>query len=94
MRSVAPEHNWPPARRPAVTRADARADERRRIVAQAAQAAADELPALADTSEADGLTLPERALAVCRALCAAEYQSDEWFAALAEVWAIDEEAGR
>jgi len=94
MRSVAPEHNWPPARCPAVTRADARADERRRIVAQAAQAAADELPALADTSEAHGLTLPERALAACRALCAAEHQSDAWYAALEEIWTIEEEAGR
>lgn len=93
QRSASPSRETP-ARRPAVTHADARADERRRFIAQAARAAADDLPALADTTDAPELALMQRALTACRALCAAEYQSPAWFAALAEVWSIEEEAGR
>lgn len=89
----APAHDQP-ARRSVVTRADARADEHRRSIAALARAAADELPELAGTSESHGLTLPERALAACRALCAAEHQSDAWYAALEEIWTIEDEAGR
>lgn len=86
----APAHDQP-ARRPAVTRADARTDERRRIVAQAAQAAADELPALADTTDAPELALMQRALDACRALRDAQTRSQE-LTALALACLVADEA--
>ncbi len=53
-----------PARHPAVTRSDARADERRRMI----EAVGAELPALSAMDDAPELRVFERALDVCRRL--------------------------
>lgn len=91
MRSAAPAHEQP-ARRPAVTHADARADERRRFAAQAARSAADELPALADTTDAPELALMQRALDACVAFCGADVGSEAHYAAIEQMWSVVEEA--
>jgi hypothetical protein len=88
----APTHDAP-ARRPAVTRADARADERRRFTDAAARAAEAELPALADTTDAPELALMQRALAACVAFCATDEGSDEHYAAIKQLWAVAEAVG-